>query len=316
MPSAATLSALTLTTGALEAIQNNPLKQYGFSNRITSIEPQGNSKYNGLVLQVTKRYSKNFSYLAAYTWSHLTDDSTATVNFTALTPRRPQNFGNLSSEWANSLLDRRHRLTITPIFDFKPFSRRGWVLKNLVGSWNLAATYTYESPEYGTVQSAVDSNLNGDSATDRAIVNPNGVAGTGSGVTGYDRNGNPSLVSDNSSAVVAYVANNPNARYIVAGYGAYANGGRNTMPFDPINNIDASVRKVFSITEQKRFEIGAQFYNLLNHPQFVPGYLSDVAPSPSTTRTFLMPGNTAFGQYQKSFPSNARVIQLVARFAF
>ena len=190
VPSDATLSALTLTTGALEAIQNNPLKQYGFTNRITALEPQGNSKYNGLVLQVTKRYSKNFSYLAAYTWSHLMDDSTADINFTALTPRRPENFGNLSSEWASSILDRRQRLTISPIFDFKPFSRRGWVLKNLVGNWNLAFTYTYESPEYATVQSGVDSNLNGDNATDRAIVNPNGIAGTGSGVTGYDRNGN------------------------------------------------------------------------------------------------------------------------------
>jgi len=190
MPSPAALSALTLTTGALKAIQNNPLKQYGFTNRITALEPEGNSKYNGLVLQVTKRYSRNFSYLAAYTWSHLTDDSTANINFTALTPRRPQNFGNLSSEWASSILDRRHRLTISPIFDVRPFSRHGWALKNLVGNWNLAFTYTYESPEYGTVQSGVDSNLNGDSATDRAIVNPNGISGTGSSVTGYDRNGN------------------------------------------------------------------------------------------------------------------------------
>ena len=314
VPSAATLSALTLTTGALQAIQNNPLKQYGFTNRITAIEPEGNSKYNGLVLQVTKRYSRNFSYLAAYTWSHLMDDSTANINFTALTPRRPQNFGNLSSEWASSILDRRHRLTISPIFDFRPFSRRGWALKNLAGNWNLAATYTYESPEYGTVQSGVDSNLNGDSQTDRAIVNPSGVAGIGSRVTGYDRNGN--AVASNSTAIVAYVANNPSARYIVAGSGAYANGGRNTMPFDPINNIDASVRKVFSITEQKRFEIGAQFYNLLNHPQFVPGYLNDIAPSPSTNRNFLTPGNAAFGQYQNFFASNSRVIQLLARLTF
>jgi hypothetical protein len=242
------------------------------------------------------------------------DDSTADIDFTALTPRRPQNFGNLSSEWANSILDRRQRLTISPIFDFKPFSRRGWVLKNIVGNWNFAGTYTYESPEYGTVQSGVDSNLNGDNQTDRAIVNPNGIAGIGSGVQGYDRNGNP--VASNSPAIVAYVATTPNARYIVAGSGAYANGGRNTMPFAPINNVDASVRKVFNITEQKRFEIGAQFYNLLNHPQFVPGYLSDIAPSPSTNRAFLTPGNAAFGQYQQFFPSNSRTIQLLARFTF
>ena len=88
------------------------------------------------------------------------------------------------------------------------------------------------------------------------------------------------------------------------------------MPFDPINNIDASVRKVFNITEEKRFEIGAKFYNLLNHPQFVPGSLNDIAPSPSTNRAFLTPSNTAFGQYQQFFPSNSRVIQIVARLTF
>ena len=318
MPSPAALSALTLTTGALKAIPSNAWAQYGFTNpaSITALEPRGNSRYNGLVLQVTKRYSRNFSYLAAYTWSHLMDDSTATISNTVLTPRRPQDFGNLAGEWANSALDRRQRLTISPIFDFKPFSRRGWAMKNLVGNWNLAFTYTYQSPEYTTVQSGVDSNLNGDSASDRTIINPNGIAGTGSGVTGSDRNGNAIPVTANSNLVVAYVANNPNARYLVAGYGAYANGGRNSIPLAPVDNIDASLRKVFSITERDRLEVGAQFYNLLNHPQFVGGYTDDVALSKSLSRNFLIPSDPTFGQYQKYFPSNSRYIQLLARFTF
>ena len=316
MPSPATLSALTLTTGALKAIPSNAWAQYGFTNgaSITALEPRGNSQYNGLVLQVTKRYSKNFSYLAAYTWSHLMDDSTATISNTVLTPRRPQDFGNLASEWASSALDRRQRLTISPIFDFKPFSRRGWAMKNLAGNWNLAFTYTYQSPEYATVQSGVDSNLNNDAQTDRAIVNPAGLVGTGSGVTGYDRNGN--AVASSSSKIVAYVANNPSARYIVAGLGAYANGGRNSIPLAPVNNIDASLRKVFSITERDRLEVGAQFYNLLNHPQFVGGYTDDVALSKSLSRNFLIPNDPTFGQYQKYFPSNSRYMQLMARFTF
>jgi len=316
LPSPAVLSALTLTTGALKAIPSNVWAQYGFTNAssITALEPRGNSRYNGLVLQVTKRYSKNFSYLAAYTWSHAMDDSTASISSTVLTPRRPQDFGNLRSEWSDSALDRRQRLTISPIFDFKPFARRGWALKNLAGNWNLAFTYTYQSPEYATVQSGVDSNLNNDLATDRSIINPNGITGIGSGVTGYDRNG--SAVASSSSNIVAYVANNPGARYIVAGLGAFANAGRNTMPLDPVNNFDASLRKVFSITEQRRLEIGAQFYNLLNHPQFVGGYTDDVSLSKSLSRNFLVPNDPTFGQYQKYFGSNSRYLQLLARFIF
>jgi hypothetical protein len=101
----------------------------------------------------------------------------------------------------------------------------------------------------------VDSNLNGDSVADRTIVNPAGTANVGSGVTPISRNGD----------VVAYVANNPNARYITAGLGAYANGGRNTFSLDPINNIDFSLRKRFAIGEQRRLEFAGQFYNLFNH---------------------------------------------------
>ena len=316
LPSPAALAALSLTTGSLKAIQNNPWFQYGFTNAasITALEPRGNSQYNGLVLQVTKRYSNNFSYLAAYTWSHSMDDSTATINSTVLSPRRPQDFGNLTNEWASSALDHRQRLTISPIFDFKPFSHRTWVMKNLVGNWSLSFTYTYQSPEYTTVQSGVDSNLNSDSAADRSIINPNGIAGTGSGVTGYDRNGK--AVAASSADIVAYVANNPNARYIVAGLGAFANGGRNTIALAPVNNVDASLRKVFSVTERDRLEIGAQFYNLLNHPQFVGGYTDDISLSKSLSRNFLIPSDPTFGQYQKYFGSNSRYLQLLARFTF
>ena len=314
MPTTAQLAALPLTLGALKAISDNPLAQYGITNAITAYEPIGNSQYHGLALQMTKRYSKSFSYLAAYTWSHLMDDSTATVNTTLLTPRRPQNFQNLSSEWASSMLDRRQRFTLTPIFDFNPFPNGRWIAKNVVGNWNLALTYTYESPEYATVQSNVDANLNGDTTGDRSIINPNGSAGLGSGVAALDGHGK--VVKAGSASIVAYLANNPNARYITAGKGAYATGGRNTFPLAPIDNIDFSLRKIFALGEQKRLEFGGQFYNLLNHPQFVAGSLNDVAYVKNTVNNFLIPSSSQFGQYQQFMLSNSRSIQIVARFTF
>ena len=105
-------------------------------------------------------------------------------------------------------------------------------MKNIVGNWNISGTYTYESPEYATVQSGLDSNLNGDSAGDTVIVNPAGAANVDSDVTGYNALGQ---VATSSGSIVAYVANNPNARYVVAGSGA--NGGRNTFRATH-NNID------------------------------------------------------------------------------
>jgi outer membrane receptor protein involved in Fe transport len=316
MPSLAELANLTLTTGALKALQTNSLAQYGFTNTasITSYSPRGNSQYHGLALQVSKRYSKNYSFLAAYTWSHLMDDSTATTNTTLLSPRRPQDFNDIRSEWASSLLDRRHRFTFTQSVDVDLFRHRNWMLRNVVSNWNLAVTYMYESPEYATVQSGVDSNVNSDSQTDRAIVNLTGNPKIGSGVNPVDRNGN--IVAASSNAIVAYVAKNPNAGYITAGLGARANSGRNTLPFDPINNFDAAIRKKFSIGETKRLEFGAQFFNVFNHSQYVPGYTNDVYLVKNTNRSFLIPSHADFGKYQKYFPSNSRFIQLVARFTF
>jgi hypothetical protein len=332
MPSAATLAGLKNILGpyapgtALPAscatctvlgnIQSNDLSQYGFANALVGYEPWGNSRYNGLALQMTKRYSKNLSYIFAYTWSHNFDDSTATNNSTILSPRRAEDFQNMSAEWASSALDRRQRLTLTPIYDFRPFQNGNWLMKNVVGNWNISGTYTFQSPEYATIQSGVDSNLNGDSAGDRAIVNPSGAANVGSGVTAYNSVGQVIPFGDPST--VAYVANNSNARYIEAGLGAYANGGRNTFPIGRTNNFDVALMKRVNLNERMRFEVGAQGFNLLNHPQFVGGYLSDVNPFSTAliSRNFLEPGSSTFGQYQQYFSSNSRQLQLVARFVF
>ncbi len=325
MPTAAQLAADTLTLGTLKTtplpggtttLPFNDLAIYGFQQNLVGYHPWGNSRYNGLALQVTKRYSSNFSYIAAYTWSHAFDDSTATNFSTILSPRRAQDFQNQRAEWASSALDRRHRLTLTPIYDFKPFQNRSWVFKNLVGNWNISGTYTYQSPEYATVQSGVDSNLNNDSAGDRAIVNPAGAANVGSGVNPLNAAGQ--VVAANSPSIVAYVAKNPNARYIVAGAGAYANGGRNTLPLDPTNNIDAALMKRINVTEAKRVDFGVQVFNLFNHSQFVGGYLSDVSPysTAAISRNFLVPSSATFGQYNGYFPSNSRQLQIVVRLVF
>jgi len=133
-------------------------------------------------------------------------------------------------------------------------------------------------------------------------------------VTGYNAAGVPQ--AGNSATIVAYVANNPNARYVVAGVGALSNGGRNTFPLDPINNLDASLRKRLAFSERLKLEIGIEFFNLLNHPQYTGGFPNDVSLEANTNRNFLIPNNALFGQYQQFFPSNARTGQLVARFTF
>jgi len=321
-PTSAQLANLNLTLGALRADLNNitggfasnSFGRYGFTNTITAYHPVGNSKYNGLALQLTKRYKKNYSYLAAFTWSHALDDSTATVFSTNLTPRRGQDFRNLRNDWSSSALDRRFRFTFAPVYDFA-LASNNWVMKNIVGNWNISGTYTYQSPEFATVQSGIDSNLNNDSAGDRAILNSAGAGDLSSGVTAIDKNG--ATVAAGSSSVAAYVATNPNARYVQAGLGAYANVGRNTLPLSRTSNLDLQFLKRLNITESRRFEIGSQIFNILNHPQWTGDLLSDVYPNQfNNTRSFLLTGNSEFGRFDHFYTSNPRTISLVARFVF
>ena len=310
MPSQAQLNSLPLTLAALQNISSNPtLGPYGFSSKITWWPPIGNSLYNGMAVQLNRRFSRGMQLVGSYTWSHNLDDSTATHFSTVLTPRREQDFINLRPDWATSALDRRQRLTLSWIWETPWYSHASsWLAKNLLGNWRWVGTYTAESPEYATAQSGTDSNLNGDTAGDRTIINPAGDPNKGSGVT---------ALTNSAGDIVAYLANDPTARYILAGKGAYANGGRNTLATRGINNFDMSFGKRFSIREHKAFEFRGDFSNFFNHPQFTPGYVNSVRlTSQTNTRDFMVPGNRTFGAWDQVFPSNARTIQLVARITF
>ncbi|HWQ55925.1 MAG TPA: TonB-dependent receptor [Bryobacteraceae bacterium] len=318
-PGAAALAGLQYTLGDLRAI-DPILPEFaaaGFGDAfITSFPFRGNSVYHGLATELTRRFSRGLLFKGAYTWSHNIDDSTADLFSTLLAPRRPEDFRNMRAERSSSFLDRRHRFTFNAVWDMPWFNRSdNWALKNLVGNWILGGTYIVESPQYATVQSGVDSNLNGDSAGDRAIVNPSGVKMTGSAVNAINRLGQ--VVPAGDPTTVAYVAQNPNAQYIQAGLGAFTNSGRMTMPMGKINNFDFNVKKGFNITENKRLEFSALLFNAFNHPQYTPGYPNNAQFRESdTTRNHLIPGNAIFNRPDLVFASNARTMILVGRFQF
>jgi hypothetical protein len=309
-PSQSELDALPLTLADIQSASNNPLYgPYGFTSNITAFAPIGNSIYHGLALQMNRRFAGGFQMIGAYTWSHNIDDSTATHFSTYLTPRRPQDFQNLRPDRASSALDRRHRFTLSGLWEV-PFFKRSdnWFARNLIGNWRYVGTYIYESPEWVEAQSGIDSNLNGDSAGDRTIINPAGDALRGSGVT---------ALTNSNGDTVGYLANDPTARYIKAGSGAFANGGRNTLPTRPINNFDMSLAKRFNITESKAIEFRADASNIFNHAQYVPGLVNSVRLiSQNTTRSFLLPDNAHFQDWSQNFSSNPRSIQLVLKFVF
>ena len=310
-PDAATIAGLGTTLAQINA-QPRILPAFtaaGFPNGITSFQPLGQSIYHGLQTQLTRSYSNGLQLLAAYTWSHLIDNSTADVFSTLLTPRRPQNSQNFAADMSTSALDRRQRLSLEAIYDV-PFFKgsSSWMAKNLLGNWKLVPTWQLQSPEFYTPQSGVDSNLNGDSAPDRTIINPNGVPGTGSAVT---------PLKNGAGDTVGYVAINPNAQYIQAGKGALATAGRNTLATPRTNNWDMAVVKRFNTSERTNIEFTAQAFNIFNHSQFIPGSVNTVNSIGYTGITgFVRVNSGAFNDPTQAFANNARVMQLVAKFNF
>jgi outer membrane receptor protein involved in Fe transport len=312
-PSQAQLDSMSLTLATINA-RSSFVPAYaaaGFNGaNVVAFLSNGNSTYHGASAQVTKRFSKGFQMTNAYTWSHLIDDTTAEVFSTVLSPRRVEDFQNLRRERADSALDHRHRFVSSFIYELPFFNDSNGLTKTLLGGFNIAGTYTLESGEKVTIRSGNDSNLNGDSAGDRAILNPTGTEGVGSSVRALTRT---------DGQVVAYLANNPSARYIQAGNGAQSNIARNTFLLPAINNFDISVFKNFKFGESKYFQLRADFFNAFNHPQYVPGSVNSVDPVATTGLTTLnqiFPLTTDFLQPGKVLGSNPRVIQVAARFNF
>lgn len=317
-PTQATLNGLTSTLASLNSAlgagaNNKPAwLAAGFTSPVTAYEPWGNSTYHGWANQFNRRFDNGLQFQAAYTFSHNIDDSTADVFSTYLTPRRAQDSNNLRAERASSALDHRNRLTVEVLYDVHPFTNSNWLLKNIVGNWTLAPVYTYQTGTWYTVQAGPDSNLNGDSAPDRAILNPSGDPNAGSGTK---------ALTNSAGATVAYLVTNPNAGYVATPKGALANVGRNTMRLHPIDDVDITVSKNLSLGKENvrslRFE--GRFFNIFNHPQYAGGFINDVAPvgfTDTTSHNFLIPSTSIFNQPSQAFSSNPRNIQLSAKFTF
>ncbi|MBV8553396.1 MAG: TonB-dependent receptor, partial [Acidobacteriaceae bacterium] len=330
-PSQATLNSLSSTLAGLQTAFDNggflvpAYANAGFGGLITAFMPQGNSSYNGWSNQLSRRFSNGLQFQGSYTWAHSIDDSTDALAATVLAPRRPQDSQNLRPERASSLLDYRNRIVLQVLYDVPFFkSSSSWWLKNIVGNWEIAPVYTYQSGQHVTTQSAVDSNLNADSAPDRVFINPAGNRNLGTTAT---------PLTNSAGATVAYLAANPNAMFVVGPKGTLPDAGRSLLNLNPIDDIDLTLLKRFAITERFKLEFSARFWNIFNHPQYTGGYINDVGAfsAPGSTagggygptsslgilaRTAIEPGSSIFQQWSQAFGSNPRQMQLALKLIF
>src|SRR5207342_3287166 len=107
------LSGGAVTPAVLNSQLTGTLRTPGVITPFSSVNAQsseGNSNYHALNVDLKKRFSKNFQFLASYTWSHSIDDSSDLQ--TLLLPQDNRNF---AAERADSLFDQRHRFVFSAV---------------------------------------------------------------------------------------------------------------------------------------------------------------------------------------------------------
>jgi hypothetical protein len=310
-----------------------------FGSFLVGFMPWGASTYHGLQAQVEHRMANGLFFQGAYTFSHSIDNSTADFFSTIIAPRRPQDFQNLPGERGNSVLDHRQRFTLSLVYDTQWYNHSpNWFMKNIVGNYQITPVYFYETGQWATIQAGQDSNLNLDNAGDRAIWNSAGNANRASDVFAICNASLPAGTSCGASGsepyVVGYQAVDPTARYVQTGVGALANSGRSTFASPAINNLDLGASKRFKFGERMEFQFGVLAINVLNHPQYTTGFVSQAdsfSDVGSGQRNVLEPKqssldpqfagnlffpNGIFGNFKAAYASNARKLALNAKFSF
>ena len=122
--------------------------------KIIQLTSNANSYYNGLVVQLQKRYSGWLQGNLSYTWSHTIDydiggaaGNTAGASGILYAPSFPTSVfnGDERNEKGSAATDERHRLVLSGVVDPKFTHGDSWTDKYLINGWQLSAISTFGS---------------------------------------------------------------------------------------------------------------------------------------------------------------------------
>ncbi len=216
---------------------------------------EGNTSYNALQLDVSRRFGRGFQFRGNYTWSKNLDvNSALTIAQANNEPQVVLNRNDLHRDWGPSALNITNQASLSGSYEL-PFGRgKQWLASasgvedKLVSGWQLNGIATMLSGFPFTPQVGASISGDGDTRTpDRPNLNP--------AFTGPVILGNPNQWFD------------PHAFSIPAA-GTYGNLGRGTYDGPGLAELDLSLFKTTALTEQARLQFRAEFFNALNHANF------------------------------------------------
>ncbi len=167
------LSGGAVTKAVLDSQLTGTLRTPGVVSPFGSVNAQlsdGNSSYNGLKLELNRRYANNFLFLASYTWSHSIDDSSDLQTLLI-----PQNVSRFDLEKASSLFDQRHRFVFSGAMNSPDSWRSGNGFQKFLSNFTIAPIFEFSSGRPFNIITNVDTNNDQSTSTDRPSVNSSGV---------------------------------------------------------------------------------------------------------------------------------------------
>jgi outer membrane receptor protein involved in Fe transport len=254
-------------------------------SRINVVEGALDSWYNGLAVQLTKRYSHGLVGNIAYTWSHAIDEgqgSAGTPNIFA--SGGPQSYipGDYRDEKGTSALDVRQRLVVNG--DWAPTftNSNSKAAKLLLNGWELSVLGTFQTSPPATPSVQITS-----------APTPAGysAAFTGS-LDGYTGGGLGSRVPFEP----------------ISG-----------LNVDSIQTVDARLTKNFIFTERYRAMFTFDAFNVFNHTYYTSISTTQYQLASGTAVPTLIPkAGFGVGTATQGFPdgTNARRLQIGARFVW
>jgi len=140
-------------------------------NRILEFQSSANSQYNGITLDLQKRFSNNWQMRIAYTYSKVKDDkpdATAVVPGTD-DPKFAQDPLNLHGDWAPGDNDVPHRIVLSGVWSLDSYSQKmGGMSRALFGGWTISGIASWQSGQPYSAVVNTDINNDGNARNDRA----------------------------------------------------------------------------------------------------------------------------------------------------
>jgi len=322
---------------------NDTYFQYGFQGIVTADPPKGSSIYHAGSVNFTHRAGRGFSFNTNYTWSHTISNSDNEFHTSALNPRRAQDTNQINQDRSNSDLDVRHKFALSLTYDLPKSSASNRFIKALLNGYSLGSSLLAQSGQPVTIQSGLDANGNGDTAGDRALLNPSGSGNTGSDIFPVcEGPGNATYVGTTTFSAgqglafptngcnlsgsgmgfdpaIGYTPVDPTARYVLAGAGVLSNLGRNSFRSPGFWTFNLAVYKHIYFTETKSLQFGAQAFNVLSHPNYALSngnvFSNGGVTTALATQGYALPTDPTFLQ-PKQFGGGIRSMILSLKFIF